>query len=89
MHPSTSTEVDLFKNIIHKADMSDIKIFISFTIESGDHFNPLPDDQHFNAVAFGCILMQKIEQACHFSSVSRFCLGCKTINRREANHFAS
>jgi hypothetical protein len=29
--------------------------------------------------------MHKIYQICHFSSLSRICLGCKTISRRAAH----
>jgi len=50
----------------------------------GFSLTPLLDEQHFNAVKYGCILMQKIEQACHFSSLSRLCVGCKTNSRRAA-----
>jgi len=46
--------------------------------------NPLPDEQRFCAVEFLYILMHKINQICHFSSLSIFCLGCKAISRRAA-----
>jgi len=40
-------------------------------------FNPVSDKQHFNEP-------QNITSFCHFSSLSIYCFGCRTINRRAA-----
>jgi len=37
--------------------------------------NPFPDEQ---------LNLDGPKQVCHFSSLSMFCLGCKTISRRAA-----
>jgi len=44
--------------------------------------NPLTDSQLNFVVCFFC--PHQSEQVCHFSSLSRFCQGCKTISRRAA-----
>jgi len=46
--------------------------------------NPLPDEQHFFAVRFDALWCTKSNKSCHFSSISIFCLRCKTVSRRAA-----
>ena len=45
---------------------------------------PYMTNSNFMLMNLDAKLMHKIKQVCHFSSLSMFCLGCKTISRRAA-----